>query len=288
MDVVTLTVKSADSGGTIDVNMDRGVVGETDKFRIYIGVSHGLSGDQPVILKVAQNPSGNDLLAAESGRISRLNAFADEITEIETGKVESEKSRPDLLVAVLVHSYVDTSQLGHRINVFTTPEVGPGGLVALAELYERVEIDPRTSVWILGRLFKFYSIFEMIAERERTRKDARPMYEYPLFSPGDYLIGPWRHRVIYYNYSEGALGYYLDATDFVKVMSKYILEWTVFGSDDKTYREMLSDLAEHGRSTFKEAHADFYQLVEELWGVKYHPFTYRYRGEAEWKTMREE
>ncbi|MBO7664635.1 hypothetical protein J6S46_02135 [Candidatus Saccharibacteria bacterium] len=80
------------------------------------------------------------------------------------------------------------------------------------------------------------------------------------------------------------------ATDFVKATSKFILNWVVVGDDpaEQEYLELLKDFSEYGRCSFEEAHGDLYRLVERLWGIQYHPFTYRDRGTIIWKTIKED
>ncbi len=98
-----------------------------------------------------------------------------------------------------------------------------------------------------------------------------PIVQYANFSPGDYLVGPERHRLIYYNHS-GATADVI-ANTYVMTIAKFMLEWTAVEDDpaEQKYYQLLSNFAAHGRATCKEAHTELYQLVNELWGIQYHP-----------------
>ena len=255
------------------------LVGESKKLRIYTGKSD--NGDS-VILKVAKTYEDGSILTKEAGKFTALQAFADKIDKFET-KRGGDKAHYDWLFAKLIASFMEPTQNDRQINVFTTPDINLGKLVPLAKLHKLTEIDARSSVWILGRLFKFYSLFELIAADEFSS-----IAKYPAFSPGNFLIGPDRHRVIYYNFTEDIAD--VVATNFVKAIADIFIDWVVIEDDlfDRQLYELIEDFSAHGRNTFMEAHGDLYELVEQLWGIQYHPFTYRDRNTTIWKTIKEE
>lgn len=254
-------------------------IGEAPKFRIYLGT---LDGTRPVILKVAKTFEDGDVLAEEAGKFNILRTFEEQVAKFEADH-NGGNSHYDWLFANLLSSFMEPTQGDRRINVFTTPDVNLSKLIPLTKLHAEVEIDTRTSIWILGRFFKFYGFFELLAASEDT-----PIARYPLFSPDDYLIGPERHRLIYYNFSGDMAD--VVATDFIKVISKFVLNWVAIEDNpaEQQYLKLLQDFSEHGRCSFKEVHEDLYRLIEELWGIQYHPFTYRDRGTIIWKTIKED
>lgn len=255
------------------------LIGESSRFRVYLG---HLPEDQKVIAKVAKTINDNIILTEDARAFNRLKDFELHLREVAKYPC-ADAVNYHLLFARLTSSFIEESQKDRRINVFTTPEIDLDDVTPLSQLSSQVEIDSRTSVWIIGRFFKFYSMFEImrIAENDDACR-------YPVFSEHDYLVGPKNHRLIYYNYS-GEI-YDIIATDLVKAISKYMLSWIVFDNTDKDikYHQLLDDLATNGRTTAAEAHSDLYDLIRELWGIQYHPFTYRQRETMTWKSIEEE
>ena len=130
-------------------------IGEAPKFRIYLGTKNG---EQPVILKVAKTFEDGDILAEEAGKFNVLRSFEEQVAKIEANQSGS-NSHYNWLFANLLSSFMEPTQGDRRINVFATPDVDLGKLIPLTKLYAETEIDTRTSIWILGRFFKFYSFF---------------------------------------------------------------------------------------------------------------------------------
>ena len=254
-------------------------IGESSKFRIYLGK---MDNEQPVILKVAKTFEDGDILAEEAKKFRILSVFEKQVSEFDLGEGLS-NPHYDWLFADLLGSFLEPTQGDRRINVFATPDIDLSELIPLTKLHAEVEIDARTSVWILGRFFKFYSFFELLADGEDS-----PAIMYPIFSPDDYLIGAKKHRLIYYNFS-GDMADVL-ANDFVKAVTKFILDWVVIGDDpaEQKYLELLTYFSQNGCALFEGAHGYLYELVGKLWGVQYHPFTYRDRGTIVWKTIKED
>ena len=248
-------------------------IGESSKFRIYLGKT---PSEQSVILKVAKTFEDGDVLALEAGEFNILYVFSEQIAKFER-KAGLESARYDLLFANLIASFLEPTQDDRRINVFAMPEIDVSELIPLTKLSSTVEIDARTSVWILGRLFKFYSFFELIAA-----DGDNPISRYPFFSPDDYMIGPEKHRIIYYNFT-GDLADVV-AYNYVRAVASFVFNWTVFNNDpiEQEYRNLLKDFVEVGRDSFEQAHKELYDLVKKIWGISYYPFTYRDCGSMVW------
>lgn len=255
------------------------LIGEAEKFKIYLGKTED---DQEVIVKVAKTFEDGDILAKEAGKFKLLDSFEAHIKRLEEDKGLS-TSHYDWLFGRLHSSFTESTQGDRRINVFKIPDIELSKLIPLSKLSAESEIDCRTSVWILGRLLKFYAFHELLGEWEY-----RSIPRYPVFSPDDYLIGPDSHRLIYYNFSEDIQD--VIATAFVKSIANFMIKWVVIEDDspETDYMDLLKDFSENGRQTFEKAHKDLYSLVKELWGVRYHPFTYRERNSLIWKTIKED
>lgn len=254
------------------------LIGEASKFRIYLGNDDG----KQVVMKVAKTFADGDSLAEEAGWFNLLRAFIAQVTRMQEKSGEA-NSHYEWLFANLLSSFLEPSQKDRRINIFEVVDTDFGQLIPLPKLRIKTEIDARTSVWILGRFLKIYSFYELLAA-----SDDNPIIRYANFSPGDYLIGPERHRLIYYNHS-GAMADVV-ANNYVKAIAQFILEWVLIENDpaEQAYYQLLEDFAASGRTTCEEAHAELYQLIGELWGIQYHPFTYRDQDTGRWKTMKEE
>ena len=253
---------------------------QTKRFRVYLGNS---DKDGPVILKVAKTFEDNDVLNEDAATFTRLAANSQEIDEYETSHGGGNRSRFDLLFASLLSTFVEASQGDRRINVYRAPDTKLSKLLPLSKLKADYEIDARSCVWMMGRILKFYILFE------KDKMDGEEtVARYPDFYPEDFLIGPERHRVIYYNYSGGEDDSIADG--HIKAIAKFFLEWIVVNDEaEQRLYNLLKDFSEHGRSEFYDAHSDLYALASELWGRGvYYPFTYRVRGTIAWQKQKEE
>ena len=252
-------------------------IGESDKYRVYLGEK---ADGSSVVLKVAKTFEDGDVLAFEAGKFNTMKTVEAEIRRFQNPTKEND-SHYDWLFAKLEASFIEQSQGGRRINVYSLPDVDFDKLIPLSKLMAKIEVDAKTSAWILGRIFKLYGFFELIAVA-----NDQSTIEYPVFSIGDYLIEPEKHRVIFYNFPEKNVD--VVANDYVKEIAKTFLEWAVIEEEDKAYRELLENLARDGSMTFEAAHKMMYAVIEELWGRKYHTFTYRDKGTLIWKNLKED
>lgn len=254
------------------------LIGQSSKFRVYLGHIE----DRPAIVKIAKTFDDNEVLIDDARMFTTLKNLHLHLKDM-SNRLHEKVIDYDKLFANLERSFMEESQGDRIINVYTILDMNLDSMMPLAKLSNQFEIDVRTSVWIIGRLFKFYGMFELLEVVEHS--DA---CKYPIFSPNDYFIGPEVHRLVYYNFSKEIQDIY--ATDIIRHISKYMLSWIVFTEDEKDqrYRSLLSDLVENGRETAEQAHKDLYDLVRELWGIQYYPFTYRTRETLNWKIMKEE
>lgn len=238
-------------------------IGEAPKFRIYLGKD----GEKQVIIKVAKTFEDGDSLAEEAKWFNLIGAFVSQVATMEED-LGKNSSHYDWLFANLRSSFLESTQQDRRINVFEVVDTDFDKLTPLSKLQAQTKIDARTSVWILGRFLKIYGFYELLAVAGDN-----PIIRYADFSPDDYLIGPGRHRLIYYNHS-GSIADVI-ASRYVKSIANFIAEWVTIENDsaEQDYFQLINDFATNGRATCKEAHSELYQLVSELWGIQYYPFT---------------
>ena len=249
-------------------------IADGKKFRVYTG----LSGEDMVVVKVANTVDDNSKLKAETVNFCELRIFDHYINSFQRETLGVEPVNYKRLFANLKSSFLDED--GRMVNVFSFPDIEVDKLIPLLKIYKDMKIDARTSVWILGRLFKLYSMSELEAVMHKT-----DIKKYRLFSLGDYLIGPESHELVYYNYS-GVVDS-LSAVSFIKVISKTIDEWVIRTGDslEGQYLSLLDDFKENGRETFDNAHEELYKLIRCIWGSKYHPFTYCMGSNSEFKSI---
>jgi len=259
------------------------LIQETPTFRIYLGTA---PDEREVFLKVAKTYEDNQPLIDEASTFSEMAIFGEQIARYEEEQ-SGRNSHYDWLFANLMKSFSEPTQGDRWINVFSVLDTEIGKLMQLQKLQSETEIDAKTSVWILGRLFKFYGFFELMGVDESEDSEFYTA-EYPVFSPDNYFIGPERHRIICYNIPEKNLCSF--ANDEVKAVAKFVLDWLAVEDDPKEqeYKELLEGFVENGRERFEYAHRELYELVRELWGRSYYPFTYRDRGTLVWKTISKE
>lgn len=241
------------------------LVEETEKKYIYLGI---FPDKNPVIIKSAKSSDNNKTLLNEVKWFEKLRTFNEEV-EKHSKKIGVEYHF-DWLFAWLVTTFVEPNQDDRRFSVFSMPETEIGKLIPLSKVARTTQIDSRTSVWILERIFKFYAYFELMRESGDI-----PLTEYPVFSSRDYLLGPVQHRLIYYNYSGSGMDF--TAYELVKTITTFIKGWVVLSeeAEDKKYGYMLDDFSQKGRKSFVEAHGELQKTAKDLWGTKYHPFTFR-------------
>lgn len=251
-------------------------IGESTRCRLYLGDN----ATEQVIIKVAKTFEDGDFLAEEANWFSAVKAFTKQVAIMQDELGEA-NAHYDWLFAELVASFLEPTQGDRRINMFRFTDVELGDLIPLPKLREKTQIDARTSVWILGRLLKMYGFYELMSDLGDN-----PILRYANFSPSDFLIGPKNHRLICYHHSGHTTDVF--ATDYVKPIVQFILDWMAVEDDasERSYIELLQNLATKGRVTFEEAHTELYELVKELWGVQYHPFTYR-EELGTWKQIKE-
>ncbi len=254
------------------------LIGESARQRIYLASR----GEDSAIMKVAKTFDDGVSLSMEASWFTHVAAFLKE-----ADKVCIEGGLPlahyDWLFARLKRSFMEPTQGDRRIVILDAIDVDISKCIPLPKLCAEVEVDARSNVWILGRLLKLYSFYELIAESVDN-----PVVNYAIFSPDDYLVEPEHHRVIYYNHS-GSLDD-LTGHAYVKVIAQCMLDWLAASSDPKEqqYFQLLEDFAQLGRISCAVAHKELYELVRQLWGRKYYPFTYRARGAKNWKNIQED
>ena len=259
-----------------DIEIGR-LFGKSERVHIYLGTK----AQEPVILKVAATIDDNDVITDESSFFNVLDNKITEIDELQS-RIGEKLAHYGWLFTKPIDLFMEETQGNRYISVYAIPEIKPEDITSMTKLCNNVEIDVRTSVWIIGRLLKIYGFFELMSLEDSN------VTKYPQFSADSYLIDPKHHRVLFYNCPSKV---YEDVTasDYIKAISNFMLGWVCANDDpdEQEYVELLKDFAEKGRGKASEAHTELYDLVKEKWGIQYYPFTYRDHGAALWIKIEE-
>lgn len=167
---------------------------------------------------------------------------------------------------------------GRHVDVLSFPDLDLEKTVVLTSiLRENQRVDLRTSVWMMGRMLKLSGfLFENGIEVS--------------FSLDRFLLEPEKHRLILLDWTDAKIGEEISEAKVcyhLKVMAEGIL--TLLGAEQKDgvwkYEYELQENEEryirclnriyNGKFSMNafDAHEKFYDIVDDIWGIKYHPFT---------------
>lgn len=228
------------------------------------------------LLKIAQNSDDNQLLATEALVLNRLRGFAREIDD-----TRQEGTKPfnyGNFFPELVDSFVSPTQGNRRINIlsFPDPVESTSQLTQLSSLIskENIYVDPRTSVWILGKTLKILGMAQDIGISNGN------------IDGSNVLIEKERHGIILFDWAlaqihqeEIPIGVRrFEVIQTVKMAIKAMggdPEKGTIDSDDADgqYVAILNNLLNGRFYDANEAHKLFYEAVDKIWPRKYWPFT---------------
>ncbi len=253
------------------------LVGENDRFR-YFRVQNQESPERELMLKIGVSTAQNGLLDREAFLLGELT---DEAQRLEA---EYQRKFPG-------HGRLNyTICFPQMLETFVVPEQGNRRVVVLdfqaadllADLLpisfirdrDRTRVDMKSSVWILGKIIKFFDflhssdfVYQSLADRETI------------------LIEKGHHLVTLLDWSKAKRG--LDAKgqrEEIALAARNV--WWLLGGDlvtmklpkddpnyDSAFEAVLASLVRGAFSNAREAHSAFYQTVEAIWGRSFHPFT---------------
>ena len=228
------------------------------------------------LFKIAASPDKNKLLETEALVLTRLRDSAGEIDQ-----KRPEGSPPfnyGYFFPGLVESFVSETQGGRRINILSFPDPIDSAiqLTQLSSLIskERLYVDPRTSVWILGKTLKILGLAHNM-NISNGRVDGSNL-----------LVERDRHGVIIFDWTFSQIfgtqiPFGIRRLEVVQVAQMAV---KAMGGDPQTgislpdgvdgrYSAIVNQLITGEFSNADEAHRYFYQEVEKIWPKKYWPFT---------------
>ncbi|MFA6458967.1 MAG: hypothetical protein WCV79_01035 [Candidatus Paceibacterota bacterium] len=252
-------------------------IGGTETFTLY---ECNLKDDKPGIIKIATASGYNGSLDREAYILQTMRDKAEAI-EAEIAHTDPGKGTFGYrhYFPMLVESFIDPDQDGRRISILDL-SLDAKKLEELAPIThllsrERVRVDPKTSVWIAGRLLKLLDF----AHRQGITVD---------INGENILINRDQHFVMIFDWSEstivtGEVETAVASEEISRAAKEIILalggdpETGIIPQDDQLededYQKILFGLANGGENNAGEAHRKFYKYVRSVWPSKFHPFT---------------
>lgn len=258
---------------------------ETMSERLYLGTD--INDGKEVIIKIAKTSHDNQKMMESN---SVLEGYWSAISAVDTTaglsdefRATFKRGRYDLLAAYPLASFYGVTRDDDLINIVTMPDVKFSEVMPLSNIGNDYLIDARTALWILGRILKFYQVFRVVSAVERA---TYMLYRYPLFSMGNFLIAPRRHRVFFYHASKGAVAISGTATDTLENIASRFLKCTQNMPTEMV--DLLGLLSRRRVDSFTKAHQMLYEVADKIWPPReFYPFTYMDRSGGKWKTIEE-
>lgn len=234
------------------------------------------------LLIIAAEATYNSILDRAAYVLDLLRQKADEYEE----SYARVKTDPDSFVNYgisfpeLVESFVCEEQGGRRINTVCFREVKRvNQLFPLRNITvkDQKRVDLRTSAWILGKALKLLVFIHSLGITNGAVNNS------------NILIEPLQHYVVFFSWDDaithtGDISKALQRDEITKAAQtviallggdyeRFSFPPDITSDETRPYTDYLLSLA-HGRcSIAQEAHAEFYRIVDSLWGKVFHPFT---------------
>ena len=249
-------------------------VAETGTYRLYL--CRDKAGRQ-CLLQIAVAVGNNGGLQRTAYVLKELERRADEL-EKEYARVKTDPKAMlnyEFGFPELVDSFVSQEQGARHINILAFRNVEDvSSMVPLTNITakDRLRVDERTSAWIMGKLLKLLAF----AFSEGFSVDP---------TGNNVLIEPKLHYVLIFDWSTAqvfpeavaretqSLQISKAAQAVVVVLGGDLETGTFPDNTNKAYTDFVLKLARGGMGNAREAHKEFYTLVDALWERKYHPFT---------------
>ncbi|MFA7193460.1 MAG: hypothetical protein WC087_00900 [Candidatus Paceibacterota bacterium] len=245
-------------------------LGQTESFTLYECI---LEDCKPGILKIAREKTHNGKLDLEAFVLQTLQDGVERIDPENT--FQYDKSFPFLL-----ESFISKEQGDRNVLILDLSRVAKSlsDLVPLGHLSarEKIRVDPKTSVWIMGKQLKLLDFACNIGVSVQ-------------FSGDNVLINRDNHRVVVFDWSNSIVSNMVLEPKRVseQIARAAQLTITALGGDLKTgklpaddqyggsdvYEKLLMKFTKGVESDAGKAHTQFYTTVLELWPSGFHNFT---------------
>lgn len=268
----SLIVQGKDSRYVVDQE-----IGGTSEYRVYRCTREENPGQQ-LMLKIAATRAQNGALDREAFLLTTLRERA------ATLEAEYARIKPGGLLNYqigfpnLVETFSAESQGGRRVLILSFKASDQvSDLVSLAMVRERdqVRVDPKTSAWVMGKTLKIMAF----AHGDDITVGS--------VTGDDILIERGHHLVTFFDWSRatrhpGGVSHSLARAEISSAAREVML---LLGGDpnsgiippdeqlpDDCYQAFLAGLVRGQYHDASEAHSAFYQLVEVMWGRRFHPY----------------
>lgn len=258
-------------------------VGETAAYTLYRCVRVGDTTTQEYLLQVAKDRVGNGVLDRTAYVLRDLRDHAavleTEYAAMQQGAPRIKRLNYDFGFPELVASFVGNPDSRLKVNVLAFPRVPlVSQMVPLRNITHKdgQRVDIQTSVWILGKTLKTLGFAHNKGMSIGRLKSS------------NILIEPQQHYVTIFDWG-AAKGNGVPAEVARKELQSVARAViTLLGGnaharyiprEDKdaeiydAYTSFLFKLAGGSWSSAHRAHTEFYELVDSLWEVGFHPFT---------------
>ena len=254
-------------------------IGETESYRLYQVSTEG--AETLFVLKVGIDASLNGALDREAFLLNRMREHAVKLEE-EFGKLYPGKYLNYQFAFPQVHeSFVVADQGGRRVLILgieATKDLEKLVPLSMIRTRDCVRVDIKTAAWILGKSLK---ILAFAHDFSVSLGD---------ISGDDIVVDRDSHLVMFFDWLHavrasggGKLSkdvvhkeMYMLAREAVVVLGGDPVTFSIPDSVDDPlgqFQDFVLKLSRGGFAKASVAHGAFYQIVEAMWGRKFHPYT---------------
>lgn len=257
------------------------LVGENQNFRFY-GVESEDFPEQSIILKIVTDKAFNHMLEREAFLLNTMSEEAIIVDEEYSATHNGQTLNYQIGFPKLIDNFISEEDGGRRILILgLTMSDTPSKIVPVNMITEgdKMRVDAKTSVWVLGKLLKIIAfahdrmlvtvgnldsenIFIVKENHLVSVFDWSQSVIYPLSVPKNLVIDELRQAV--------KVTLVLLGGDPEKGT---IPDHEQLQGEGERYRTLLNELLKKDFESVHNAHRYFYEVVEEIWERKYHPFT---------------
>lgn len=251
------------------------LVAATVAYRLYLAKE--VESNAWRLLQVAHDLQSNGGLSRAAYILDMLQD-ASHTYDLEYGaKYKGKHLHYDRLFPQRVETFVSEEQGNRRFNVLAFTDVSDvPSLLPLSNLRvkDRAIIDLKTGAWVMGRLLKLLSFTHQQGIAIRSLRPNNILLDKDQHFA---IVLDWTTALVFQsNVSREAAG-----ADIVRAAETVLTSYgaTAHGlpyqltDDEERYISFLRDLADGSNSDANKAHAQFYDLVREIWDADFHPFT---------------
>jgi hypothetical protein len=233
------------------------------------------------MLKIATDTTYNGLLDREAFLLSRLREHAQDLEKEFSTIYPGKCLNYHLAFPHMRESFLSAEQGGRKVLILEVEAVKDmESLVSLSMIRTRdcVRVDHKTAAWMLGKSLKILAFAHDYS------------VSFGPISGDDIVVEREGHMVVFLDWLNAtrvsggvtlsreviSKELYLLAREIVLVLGGDPITFTTPHSEDDPdglFQEFLRKLSRGGFTKAHIAHRDFYQMVEGMWGITFHPYT---------------